>query len=41
MVKEIELTCPPGQQDDAGALKGLSGIITEYPTSKSISFKNS
>ena len=34
MIKEIELTCPPGQQEDEGALKDIAASLLNISASK-------
>jgi uncharacterized FAD-dependent dehydrogenase len=39
MIKEIEITCPPGQQEDEGALKGIAASALKIAPNKITGFK--
>ena len=34
MIKEIEIVCPPGQQEDEAALKSIAAISLNIPPQK-------
>jgi len=39
MIKEIEITCPPGQQEDEGILKGIVASVLKITPNKITGFK--